>query len=108
MSGLCPIGPWRGRAHEPAAVVGTILIVVLVLAVGSRVTDGVRLRQQEAILAKLPTADAVAFYKILRRRVWKVRVLRAVTLLSLLAILHARNRAVQTRAGRLETPAAAP
>ena len=74
-------------------MVSTILLVVLVLAVGSQVTDRVRLRQQETILAKLPTPDAAAFYKILQRRVWKVRALRAIALLSLVAILHARQRA---------------
>lgn len=77
--------------------------MVLVLAIGTRATDGVRLRQQEAILAKLPTAEAVAFYKILRRRVWKVRALRAIALLSLLAILHARNRAAQRNAAAADS-----
>ena len=81
-------------------MVGTILVVVLVLAVGSQVTDRVRLRQQETILAKLPTPDAAAFYKVLQRRVWKVRALRAVALLSLIAILHARQRAQRTGAAR--------
>lgn len=80
-------------------MVGTLLVVVLVLAIGTRVTDGVRLRQQEAILAKLPEGEAVAFYRVLQRRVWKVRVLRAITLLSLLALLHARNRAQRHAAG---------
>jgi len=74
-------------------MIGTILIVVLVLAVGTRATDAVRLRQQEVILAKLPQADAVTFYRLLRRRAWKVRLLRATTLLALFAILYSRNHA---------------
>jgi hypothetical protein len=74
-------------------MVGIVLVVVLVVAVGTRVTDGVRLQQQQTILAKLPRAEAVEFYKILRRRMWKVHALRAITLLSLFAILYTRNRA---------------
>lgn len=77
-------------------MIGTILVAVLILAAGTRATDAVRLRQQETILAKLPTGDAVAFYRVLRRRAWTVRILRAVALVSLVVILYARNRAWQT------------
>ena len=67
-------------------------MAVLVVAVGVRATDAVRLRQQEIILAKLSTPEAAAFYRLLRRRAWKTRILRAVALLSLVVILRARNR----------------
>lgn len=83
-------------------MIGTILIAVLVIAVGTRATDAVRLRQQETILAKLATPAAAEFYGILRRRAWKVRLLRGVALLSLIVILYARNHP------RLLAPAAAP
>ncbi|MBC8132002.1 MAG: hypothetical protein H7X95_03400 [Deltaproteobacteria bacterium] len=76
-------------------MIGTLLIAVLVIAAGARATDAVRLRQQEVILAKLPTPEAAAFYRILRRRAWKVRILRAVALVSLVVILYSRNRARQ-------------
>jgi hypothetical protein len=76
-------------------VIGTILIAVAIIAVGTRAADAVRLRQQETILAKLPTAEAVAYYRILRRRAWTVRILRAVALLSLVVILYARNHGWQ-------------
>jgi hypothetical protein len=76
-------------------VIGTILIAVLVISVGTRATDAIRLRQQETILAKLPTADAVAYFRILRRRAWTVRILRVIAVVSLLTILYARNRSWQ-------------
>jgi hypothetical protein len=78
-------------------LIGTILVAVLVVAVGVRATDAVRLRQQEIILAKLSTPEAAAFYQVLRRRAWKVRILRAVALLSLVVILQARNRGAAHR-----------
>jgi hypothetical protein len=73
-------------------VIGTGLLVLLCLTVGAQAADGVRLRQQEVILSKLAPADAATFYKVLRRRVWKVRILRAVAVMSLLVILYVRNR----------------
>lgn len=73
-------------------MIGTALVALLVLAVGTRATDAVRLRQQEVILAKLPTAEAAEFYGVLRQRAWKVRILRAVALLAVIVILQARNR----------------
>lgn len=74
-------------------MIGTVLLVVCVLAVAGRAADGVRLRQQEAILNKLKPAEAAAFYKVLRQRAWKVRILRAVAVLSIVTIVYARNRA---------------
>lgn len=79
-------------------MIGTVLIAVLVIAVGARATDAVRLRQQEIILGKLPTPEAAAFYRVLQRRAWKVRILRAVALASLVALLYSRNQARSRRA----------
>ena len=91
-------------------MIGTILVVLLVVAAGARATDGVRLLQQEAILKQLPPPDALAFYKILRRRAWTVRLLRAMALLSLFAILYAVRVAGRPSAspGPEPTPIPAP
>jgi len=70
-------------------MLGTILVVVLIIAVGSKTADNLRVRQQEVILAKLPQPDAVAYYDLLRRRVRTVGFLRAVTLVSLAVIFYA-------------------
>ena len=86
-------------------MIGTVLVALLVLAVGTRATDAVRLRQQEVILAKLPTPEAAEFYGILRQRSWKVRILRAVALLAVIVILQARNRDRARQVKRLPTRA---
>lgn len=87
-------------------MIGTILLAVLVIAVGTRAADAVRLRQQELILAKLRTPEAAAFYGLLQRRAWKVRLLRAVALASLVAILYSRNRGRQRALEQRATPTA--
>jgi hypothetical protein len=70
-----------------------VLLMVLVLAAGAHLSDGVRLKQEEAILHKLPVDEAHAYYEVLRRRARRVRLLRAVALTSLaLVILAARRR----------------
>ncbi|HEY2731366.1 MAG TPA: hypothetical protein VGK52_15590 [Polyangia bacterium] len=67
----------------------TLLMLGLVILVGARARDNVRLRQQERVLAKLAEGDAVAYYGVLRRRVRNARILRAVTLVSLLILVYA-------------------
>ncbi len=70
-------------------------MMVLVLAVGTRAADALRLRQEEIILGKLSVADAHDYYEELRRRARRVRIMRAVTLASLiLALLAARRRMI--------------
>jgi len=69
-------------------VLSTILVVLLVVAVGTRAADNVRVQQQEAILRNLPESEARAYYAILRRRVRRVTVLRVVALLSLIALFY--------------------
>ena len=46
-----------------------LFAVLVIVAVGGRAIDGVRLSQAESILARLPEADARAYYDLLRRRV---------------------------------------
>jgi hypothetical protein len=64
------------------------MVVLLIVAVGTRATDGLRVRQQEVILGKLPEPEARAYYAILRRRVRRVLVLRAVALLSVVVLFY--------------------
>ena len=63
-----------------------LFAVLVIVAVGGRAIDGVRLSQAESILARLPEADARAYYDLLRRRVRRVIVMRAIVLLALLCI----------------------
>jgi hypothetical protein len=69
--------------------VSTLIALCLVIFGGARVRDGLRLRQQELVLSKLPERDAVAYYEVLRRRVRSARILRAVALVSLWALIYA-------------------
>jgi hypothetical protein len=69
-------------------VLSTILVVLLVVAVGTRAADGLRVQQQEAILRNLPEPEALAYYAVLRRRVRRVTLLRVVALLSLVALFY--------------------
>jgi hypothetical protein len=73
-------------------VLTTVLAVVLIVAFGTRLCDGLRLRQEESILHKLPVAEAYDYYELLKRRVRRVRVMRAVTLVSLVLALVAARR----------------
>jgi hypothetical protein len=65
-----------------------LLIVALIAAVGTRATDGLRVKQQEAILANLPVEEARAYYEILRKRVRRVAILRVIALLSVITIFY--------------------
>ena len=67
----------------------TLLTLAVLILAGARVRDGMRLRQQELILAKLPEAEAIAYYEVLRKRVRNTRMLRAVALISLLVLIRA-------------------
>ena len=70
-------------------MIGTLLTALLLLAVGTSAGDRLIVRQQEVVLAKLPVAEASAYYDLLKRRVRRVRVLRAIVLLSLFSLLYA-------------------
>jgi hypothetical protein len=69
-----------------------LFAVLVIIAVGSRAIDGVRLSQAESILARLPEADARTYYDLLRRRVRKVIALRALALIALLCIFWVLRR----------------
>ena len=67
----------------------TLLTLCLVLLVGARARDGLRLRQQELVLTKLAEGEAVAYFEVLRRRVRNARILRALAIVSLLCLIYA-------------------
>lgn len=73
-----------------------VIIAVLLLIAGERAGDLLERRQHEVVLKKLPLADAHAYYDRLRRRSRRIRILRALTLASLLAMVyvyrHTSNR----------------
>lgn len=71
---------------------GTLVVMVIVIAVGTRASDAIEVRQQEVILHNLPEKDAVAYYQLLRRRLRKVMVLRAIVLVSMLTLFYAYKR----------------
>ena len=73
-------------------MLGTLIAIVLVLAVGTRASDQLRVRQQEVVLAKLPVADAHDYYQMLRGRARRVRLLRAIALVALLVMVYAYRR----------------
>jgi hypothetical protein len=69
-------------------VLGTILVIAIVLAVGTRASDAVAVRQQEVILDNLPEKEAVAYYEVLRKRVRKVAILRVIAICSLVVLFY--------------------
>lgn len=70
-------------------MLSTVLVIVLVIAIGTRASDAVAVRQQEVILRNLPEKEAVAYYEVLRKRVRKTAVLRAIALVSLVTLFYA-------------------
>jgi hypothetical protein len=70
-------------------VLSTILVMLVIIAVGTRASDNVEVRQQEVILANLPEKEALAYYDILRRRLRRVMILRAVAVLALVTLVYA-------------------
>ena len=67
----------------------TLLTIAVVVLVGARVRDALLLRQQELVLSKLARDEAAAYYEVLRRRVRNARILRAIAVTSLLALMYA-------------------
>lgn len=64
----------------------SLFAVLVIVAVGARASDALRLSQAESILARLSEADARAYYDVLRRRVRRILIMRAIALLALLCI----------------------
>jgi hypothetical protein len=67
----------------------TLITIAVVVLVGARARDGMRLRQQELVLSKLAEDEAAAYYDVLRRRVRNARILRAIAVASLLVLIYA-------------------
>jgi hypothetical protein len=67
-------------------VIISLFAVLVIVAVGGRAIDAVRLSQAESILARLSESDARAYYDVLRRRVRKIIVMRGLALIALLCI----------------------
>ena len=64
----------------------SLFAVLVIVAVGSRATDALRLKQAESILARLSETEARAYYDQLRRRVRKVVAMRAIAVIALVCI----------------------
>ena len=64
----------------------SLFAVLVIVAVGGRATDALRLKQAESILARLPEAEARAYYDMLRRRVRKVIAMRALAMIAMVCI----------------------
>jgi hypothetical protein len=81
-------------------VLGTIVVIIIVLAVGARSSDAVSVRQQEIILRNLPEKEAVAYYQLIRKRFRKVAVLRVIAICSLAVLFYSYKYRLGTpRAG---------
>ena len=89
-------------------MLSTILLIFLVLGVGAHMADTLRVKQEEAILRRLPVGEAAGYYEVLRRRVRRVRILRAITMISLLVVMIAVRRRFFPPPPPVETPATSP
>jgi hypothetical protein len=70
-------------------MLSTLVVIAVVIAVGTRASDDLQVRQQEVILRNLPEPEAVAYYELLRRRLRKIQVMRVIAVLSLLTLFYA-------------------
>jgi hypothetical protein len=86
-------------------VIGTLVVVLLIVAAGARLADEVKLRQQKVVLSKLPLPEAHGYYELLRGRVRRVRLLRAIALLAVLALGYAYRRSLAGAPPRAAVPA---
>jgi hypothetical protein len=77
-------------------VIGALIAVIAIVAVGSSATARLRTAQLEAILGALPEAEARAYYAQLRRRIRKIAILRAIALACLVCLTYGM-RQVLTR-----------
>jgi len=74
----------------------SLFAVLVIVAVGGRATDAVRLSQAESILARLSEAEARAYYDLLRRRVRKVIIMRALAVIALVCIFWVIRQRLMT------------
>ena len=81
-------------------MIATLIIVLLILALGTRASDALEVRQQEIVLAKLSIPVAHDYYQRLRRRAWRARVLRGLAVLSLITLAYAARRLLPLEGSR--------
>lgn len=74
-----------------------MLLAALILAVGTEISERVRVRQEEWILQHLPESEAVAYYELLKARVRKVRILRGLVLLAMVIVALSVKRIMLAR-----------
>ena len=84
----------------------SVILVLLVLIVGERAGDVLERRQQEVVLGKLPISEAHAYYHRLRQRSRRIRLLRALTVTSLLAMVYVYRHTMTGRANTAPPPPA--
>jgi hypothetical protein len=89
-------------------VIGGLIAVLLIVTLGGRAIDGLRRAEAESILARLPQAEAVAYYDVLRRRMRRIVLMRALALISLLWMFVVfRQRLIKHEAPRMACAVAA-
>jgi hypothetical protein len=77
-------------------MIATLLAILGLIVVGGRASAGLRTAQLESILSRLPEDEARAYYDLLRRRIRKVALLRALALASLACIFYALRQLLVT------------
>lgn len=65
-------------------MIGGLVAVLLIVVVGGRAVDELRRKEGESVLGRLPEAQARAYYEVLRRRMRRIAIMRALALASLL------------------------
>jgi hypothetical protein len=73
-------------------VITTLVAILAAIAVGGRANDALRTAQMESILTRLPDDQARAYYDLLRRRLRRVLVMRALAIASLFCIFYTLRR----------------
>ena len=73
-------------------MLGTLIVVLGIVALGSAVGDRMRIKQEEVILKMLSVPEAAAFYESLVRRVRKTRWLRATSLAAVWVLIYLWKR----------------
>jgi hypothetical protein len=73
-------------------VITTLIAIVAAIAIGGRANDTLRTAQMESILTRLPEDEARAYYDLLRRRLRRVLVMRALAIASLFCIFYMLRR----------------
>ena len=89
-------------------MLGTLLVIVIVIGVGTRASDSVAVRQQEIILRNLPEKEAVAYYEILRKRARKINLLRAIALCALVVLFYSYKHRLGANAPQAPAPVTQP